>query len=318
MRGAEFAELGAFVAVAERNNFARAAAYLGIAPSTLSHNIRMLEERLGVRLFNRTTRSVALTEAGERLLTRVRPAFADLDEAVESINDFREQVSGTLRISVSTLPGHMIMTPILKGFLSRYPAITLEIAIDDTASDIVSGRFDAGIRYSNRIERDMVALKVGPDFGVVAVAAPSYLRNHPAPQTPEDLQHHNCIRYRKSDEQIFPWSFEKDGERIELSVGGSLIVNNPELGLRAVLEGIGVGYTADAFVRSYLESGELVALMADWSPPIHCYQIYYPGRRHMTMPLRLFIDYLREFTAQIAAGPAAQSAAGSPQPTPAD
>jgi DNA-binding transcriptional LysR family regulator len=315
MRGAEFAELGAFVAVAERASFARAAAYLGIAPSTLSHNIRMLEERLGVRLFNRTTRSVALTEAGEKLLSRVRPAFADLDEAVEAVNDFRESVSGNLRISVSTVPGHMIMAPILKGFLDRYPAITLEVAIDDTASDIVSGRFDAGIRYSNRIERDMVALKVGPDFRVIAAAAPSYLARRPKPLTPHDLQHHNCIRYRK-DEQIMPWAFEKDGESVEVAVGGSLIVNSPELLMRALLEGIGIGYTADAFVRAHIDSGELVPLLADWSRPNHCYQIYYPGRRHMTMPLRLFIDYLRDFTAQSAAAPAIPAAARPPQPAP--
>jgi DNA-binding transcriptional LysR family regulator len=315
MRGLEFAELSAFVAVAERNNFARAALYLGIAPSTLSHNIKTLEERLGVRLFNRTTRSVALTEAGERLLSRVRPAFTDLDEAVESINDFRESVSGTLRISVSTLPSHMILAPVLKGFLDQYPAITLEIAVDDSLSDIVSGRFDAGIRYSNRIERDMVALKVGPDFRIVAVAAPSYLERYPAPQTPYDLQRHNCIRYRKSDEQIIPWAFEKNGESVEISVGGSLIVNNSDLMLRAVLDGIGIGYSIDAFVKPYVERGELVTMLTDWSHPHHSYQIYYTDRRHMTMPLRVLIEYLRGITTP---GRAAPAAATAPVPAAAD
>jgi DNA-binding transcriptional LysR family regulator len=311
MRGAEFAELGAFVAVAEHNNFARAARNLGIAPSTLSHSIKTLEERLGVRLFNRTTRSVALTEAGERLLSRVRPAFADLDEAVDSLNVFRQEVGGTLRISVSTLPGHMILAPVMKGFLDRYPGITLEIAVDDSQSDIVSGRFDAGIRYSNRIERDMVTLKVGPQFRIVAIAAPSYLAGRPAPATPFDLQRHNCIRYRKPDGQILPWTFDKDGQSVEVSVGGSLIVNHPDMMLRAALDGVGIGYTIDAFVRPYLEQGALAALLADWSHPHHSYQIYYTDRRHMSLPLKLFIDYLRGVTTR---SPIAPAMARSPAP----
>jgi len=293
MRGAKFADLVAFVAVAERNNFTKAATYLGIAPSTLSHTIRTLEERLAVRLFNRTTRSVALTEAGERLLARVSPAFTELTEAVESVNDFRDSVSGRLRLSVSTLPAYMILMPLLRRFLVDHPAISLEIAIDDSTSDIVSGRFDAGIRYGKRIERDMVSLRVGPPFRIIAVAAPSYLRDHPMPLQPQDLQGHNCVRLRLPNEQLLPWLFEKEGDVIEVGVGGSLIVNNADLAIRAVLEGVGIGYSIDAYVQPWLDSGDLVALLADWSHPNHSYHIYYPDRRHMTMPLKVLIDALR-------------------------
>jgi DNA-binding transcriptional LysR family regulator len=293
MRGTAFAELDAFVAVAERNSFARAAAQLGVAPSTLSHTIRLLEERLAVRLFNRTTRSVALTEAGERLLSRVRPAFADLDEALESISDFRDEVGGSLRISVSTLPARMILAPVMAEFLRRYPAITLEIAVDDSLSDIVSGRFDAGIRYSNRIARDMVAIKVGPEFRMVAVASPDYLARHPPPRRPEELQTHDCVRFRKSDEQMLVWLFERDGASLEVEVGGALIVNNVDLAVQAALDGVGIAYLVDRYVQPHLVSGALVALLTDWSHPHHSYQIYYTDRRHMTLPLKLFIDYLR-------------------------
>src|SRR5487761_1905291 len=200
MRGSEFSELRAFMEVVEHGNFSRAAIYLGIAPSTLSQTIRSLESRLGVRLLQRTTRSVSVTEAGEYLLARIRPVFEELNLAVESINDFRDTPAGTLRLSVSSIPAHMILAPMLKNFLMAYPAINLEIDVDNSRIDIVKGRFDAGIRYGRVIANDMVMIKASAPSRMIAVASPAYLAMHGTPQTPQDLQGHACIRFRRGNQ----------------------------------------------------------------------------------------------------------------------
>jgi len=293
MRGTEFAELSAFVAVAERNNFARAAAYLGIAPSTLSQTIRALEERLGVRLFHRTTRSVAITEAGERLLSRIRPAFAELGAAVESINDFRDTPTGTLRLSVSSIPAQLIVAPLLKSFLTAYPAITIDVTVDDTTSDIVSGRHDAGIRYGRRIEQDMLLVRASAGSRIIAVASPAYLALHPAPKTPQDLRHHACIRFRREDQQIIPWEFEKNKKRVEIAVHGPLIVNDADLMVKAARDGIGIGYMVESYIADDIAQGRLVAMCTDWSPAHHSYYLYYASRRQLPVPLKLFVEFLR-------------------------
>ena len=294
MRGTEFAELSAFVAVAERKNFAKAAAYLGIVPSTLSQTIRSLEERLGVRLLYRTTRSVSITEAGERLLTRIRPAFEELNGAVESIGYFRNTPTGTLRLSVSTVPARMILAPLLKDFLVAYPAINLDITVDNTTSDIVSGRFDAGIRYGRRIEQDMLLIKVSPQSRIIAVASPDYLAAHPLPKTPEDLHHHACIRFRLDAQQLVPWEFEKNKKKIEIAVNGPLIVNDVDLMVKAARDGIGIGYMMEAYMAEDIKAGRLIPMLADWSPAYHSYYLYYVSRRQLPVPLKVFIEFLRK------------------------
>ncbi len=294
MEGAEFAGLKAFMAVVDNGNFTRAAAALGMAPSSLSQTIRHLEDRLGVRLLHRTTRSVSLTEAGERLLDQVRPAFEALHSAVESINDFRDTPMGVLRLSVSTVPARIILGPLLKDFTTRFPAIQLDVTVDDTQSDIVTGRFDAGIRYGRRIAQDMKLVRASAPFRVMAVASPDYLALHPAPKTPRDLQHHTCIRYRMANQQILAWEFEKNHQKVEIDVDGPLIVNDVDLVVQAACDGVGVGYVVEAHVMEQLKRGHLVPLLRDWSPAHHSYYLYYASRHLMSAPLRTFILYLRE------------------------
>ena len=294
MRGTEFAELSAFIAVAERGNFARAAAYLAIAPSTLSQTIQSLEERLGVRLLNRTTRSVSITEAGERLLARIRPAFEEMSSAVESINEFRDTPSGTLRLSVSTVPAQMIVMPLLKKFLQAYPAIHLDITVDDTSSDIVTGRFDAGIRYGWRIEQDMVLVKASAESRIIAVASPEYLATHPAPGTPQDLHAHACIRYRLDTQQIVPWEFTKGKKKVEIAVTGPLVVNDPDLLVKTACDGIGICYMVESYMAVPLREGKLVPLLTDWSTPSHSYYLYYTSRRQLPVPLKMFVEFLKQ------------------------
>jgi DNA-binding transcriptional LysR family regulator len=293
MNRAHFAELNAFVAVAERTNFARAAAHLGIAASTISQTIRSLEERLGMRLLNRTTRSVSLTDAGEKLLARIRPAIMELGAAVEDLNEFRDTPTGTLRLNVSSVPAQIVLAPVIKAFLAAYPAIALDITVDDGHGDIVSGRFDAGIRVGRRVARDMQIVRVSEPSRLIAIAAPEYLQRHPAPKAPQDLQRHNCIGLRIND-QLFAWEFAKGKSKIEMAVNGSLVVNAMDLAVRAVLDGIGVGYTIESYVASHIAAGRLVPLLADWSPGHHSYYLYYAGRRQLPVPLKVFIAFLRQ------------------------
>jgi len=293
MRGAEFAQLSAFNAIAEHGSFVKAAAVLGVSTSTLSQTMRALEERLGVRLLNRTTRSVAPTEAGDRLLARIRPALAELGSAVEAVNAFRDRPAGTLRLNVASLAGRMVIAPILSRFLAAYPAIALDLTVDDGMIDIVGGRFDAGIRAGRWIERDMIAVRISAESRLLAVAAPDYLARHPLPTVPQDLQHHNCIRFRGAG-AVFRWEFEKGGERTEVSVEGSLITTDIDLMLRAGLDGVGICYMLEGYVAPYLAEGRLVRLLDDWAPRYAGYHVFYPSRRQMPAPLKVFIDFLRD------------------------
>src|SRR3984893_12674122 len=220
MRKLGFAEMNAFVAIAERSSFAKAASHLGISRSTLSETIRGLEEKLGVRLLNRTTRSVALTEAGERLLVELRPALDSFESAVESVNVFRDKPAGHLRLTVPRPAAKMVIGPILSKFLAAYSAISPEIITDSALADIVRDRFDAGIRPGHRLEQDMVALRVGEDARPTVVASPDYLLRHPRPKAPGDLQAHNCIRLRFASGAMHPWAFEKRGKSLEVKAKG--------------------------------------------------------------------------------------------------
>jgi DNA-binding transcriptional LysR family regulator len=293
MQGHEIAELAAFAAIAEGSSFVKAASILGVSTSKLSKMIRALEERRGVRLFNRTTRNVALTEAGEHLFAQVRPALGELTTALESINAFRDTPAGMLRLTVSSVAAAMVIAPILSRFVATYPAITLDISVKDGSIDLIKGRFDAGIRRDKRIEQDMIAIRISRAARIVSIASPDYLAKHPAPKAPRDLRHHNCIRFRLADGTIAKWEFEKGSRKLAVAVNGSLIVDNINLMLRGALEGVGVGYLIEPYVDSFIQEGRLLPVLEDWSPRFSGWHIYYPSRRQMHPPLRVFIGFLR-------------------------
>jgi DNA-binding transcriptional LysR family regulator len=292
----QLAELTAFVAVAEQLSFTKAAVKVGIALPTMSQTIRSLEERLGVRLFNRTTRSVALTEAGDRLLAEIQPIVEGIDHALESVNLFRDKPIGTLRLAASRPSAIRVLAPMIQPFLAEYPAIRLEIGVDDTHSDIVSGRFDAGIRVGHRVERDMTILRLLDDFRMFAVAAPAYVARHPTPSIPRDLHAHNCIRYRMPwDGSIQPWIFNKGRQHTEIAVEGSLTVNDLELLLSATLDGVGVAYLAEPMIESYVAQGRLVTLLEGWSCTLPGIFLYHPSRRQTPMPLQVFLRFIEKW-----------------------
>jgi DNA-binding transcriptional LysR family regulator len=295
MSRVQLTELTAFVAVAEHRSFTKAAVQVGIALPTMSQTIRSLEERLGVRLFNRTTRSVALTEAGDRLLAEVLPILDGLDHAIGNVNSFREKPIGTLRLASLRTAARLLLAPLIQPFLAEYPAIRLEISIDDTRSDIVSGRFDAGIRVGHRVERDMTILRIMDEFRMLAVATPAYLERYPKPSLPVDLHNHNCIQYRSPwDGALQPWLFKGD-QQTEIAVEGSLIVNDWELLLSAIVDGVGVGYMPEPIVASHVAQGLLVILLEEWSETLPGLFLYHPSRRQTPMPLQVFIRFIEKW-----------------------
>src|SRR5215472_5930933 len=294
MRGLGLAEMSAFVAIAERASFAKAAAHLGVSRSSLSETIRALEEKLGVRLLNRTTRSVALTEVGERLLAQLRPVLDNLDAALESVNVFRDKPAGLLRLTVPRPAAKMVIAPILARFLAEYPAITLDISVDSALTDIVRGRFDAGIRPGHRVEQDMVALRVGEDARPTIVASPDYLRRHSAPKTPDELQSHNCIRMRFASGAVARWTFEKRGKGLEVLVTGSLITSDGDLAVRAALDGVGIARVPRSSIEALVRERRLVPLLEDWMPRSVGFFLYYPSRRQMPAALQAFVDFLKK------------------------
>jgi DNA-binding transcriptional LysR family regulator len=294
MRRPDLAELGAFLAVAERKSFARAADHLGIARSTLSETIRQLEERLGVRLLNRTTRSVGLTDAGQKLMERLRPVIDDFASALESINAFRDKPAGLLRLTVPPPAATYILAPVIARFLSAYPDIRLEISVDPALTDIVAERFDAGIRIDERIERDMIAVRISPPLHSVVVAAPSYLAAHEAPHSPADLAQHNCIRLRFPSGITLPWRFQQDGGTIEVAVDGTLVVNEAPLAMRAAIDGVGLLYIDIGHVAEHAEAGRLVSVLDDYATAFSGFFLYYPSRRQVPAPLQALVEFLRK------------------------
>ena len=295
MRGAEFAELKAFAAVVERASFARAAAHLGLSPSALSQTIRQLEARLGTRLLNRTTRSVAPTATGAQLHARIAPLFQDLAAAVAEAGAAAGHTGGTLRINTLGMAARQLIAPRLGAFHRAHPDVTLDIVVDDALGDIVAGRFDAGIRVGGRLEKDMVAVRLTPDVRMVAVASPAYLARHGTPRTPEALLGHACINWRlQADGQPSRWPFEKKGQRVELAVTGPVVTNNADIGTAAAVQGLGIGYAFDRLqVDAHLARGTLVPVLADWSVTLPGLFLYHPSRRHVPAALRAFIDTLR-------------------------
>jgi DNA-binding transcriptional LysR family regulator len=310
MRGTEFAEMSAFVAIAERQSFAKAATQLGIGRSTLSQSLRALEQRLGVRLLNRTTRSVSLTEAGARLLAHVRPSLVQLSAAFTELADYQQGPSGLLRIAVQPPVATSLIEPILARFLREYPGIQLDIAVIKMPADIIADGFDAGIRLGEQIERDMVAIRVMGEARFLVVASPDYLAHHPRPTTPRDLRHHDCIRNRLPNGAIFGWDFEKNGRALHAAVEGRLIVNDIELSIRVVREGLGLAYLLHDYIAADLRAGRLVALLEDWSPRLSGFFLYHSSRRQVTAPLQAFITFLKAEAARRGVAPATPPSAG--------
>ncbi|CAN7332764.1 LysR family transcriptional regulator [Phenylobacterium sp. LjRoot219] len=295
MNRIDFGELNAFAAVAEHRSFTRAAAQLGVALPTVSQTIRGLEERLGVRLFNRTTRSVALTEAGARLLDDVQPILGQLAEALERVNSFREKPMGSIRLAVSRPFATRVVAPLLKPFLSEYPEIRVEMVVEDARTDIVKSGFDAGIRVGYQVERDMTTLRITEPYRMLAVAAPAYLDGRPRPETPRDLHAHNCIQARAPwDGAILPWLFVNGDQRAEVAVAGSLTVNDADVWLRCVLDGVGVGFLPEPMVAPYIARGALVSLFADWSGERSGVFLYHPSRRQPPAPLQALISFIED------------------------
>jgi DNA-binding transcriptional LysR family regulator len=290
----DFDDLAAFVIVAEERSFTRAASRLAITSSGLSHMMRQLEERLGVRLLARTTRSVATTEAGERLLRTLQPAFADITRGIQQLGELRETPSGTVRITAGKHAAMYLVMPMLQAFHRDYPDIKVELIIGDRLEDIVASRFDAGIRFGERIDKDMIGVRIGPDIRAAVVGAPSYFARHPPPQTPKDLADHDCVTYyMESAGGAYAWEFEEDGRDIEVKVNGSFMINDSEMMIAAALAGSGLAYVFEDFTAEHVRSGRLISVLDDYCKPFAGYSIYYPSRRQMPPALSAFIEALR-------------------------
>ncbi|MFA6154651.1 LysR family transcriptional regulator [Mesorhizobium sp.] len=287
-------ELTALTAIVSHRSFRKAADDLGLSPSTLSHMMRTLERDMGVRLLNRTTRSVAPTEAGERLVTRLRPLLSDIDAALAEVDDFRGLVSGTLRVNTSEIGARLLLGSVVPAFLARYPKVSLDLVTEGRLVDIVAEGFDAGIRLGEAVPRDMIAVRFGGPARFIAVASPAYLADHPAPEVPDDLRAHTCIRFRLPSGKLYRWEFERHGQEIAIDVPGALTLDTMELMAEAAAGGLGIAYLSDKAAKPYFERGELVPVLDDWSPPIPGLFLYYPGRRLVPPALRAFIDVLKE------------------------
>ncbi|MGO4566363.1 LysR family transcriptional regulator [Rhizobium sp. 2YAF20] len=297
-------DLAAFVAIVSHRSFRKAADELGMSPSTLSHVLRTLEINMGVRLLNRTTRSVSPTEAGERLAARLVPVIRDFDLALEEVDEFRGRPSGTLRINTSEIAARVLLTSIVPAFLKCYPEMSLDLVTEGRLVDIVAEGFDAGIRLGESLPQDMIAVPFDGATRFVTVASPEYLRGRETPKTPDDLKDHVCIRFRMSSGKLFRWEFEKRGQEMAVDVTGPLTLDHMSLMTEAAVNGMGIAYISERLLRPYLESGALVLVLEDWCPWIPGLFLYYPGRRHVPLGLRAFIDVLKK------AGGAGAKAAG--------
>ncbi|WBO23719.1 LysR family transcriptional regulator [Sphingomonas abietis] len=296
MRPIDPGDLASFLAIARHGSFRRAADQMGCTPSALSHALRALEERLDVRLFNRTTRSVALTEAGEQLYARVAPAFRDIDDALDDLNNFRGTPAGTLRLNCARSSAEMVVRPIVGRFLAAHPQVKVDLVVSNGLIDLVSGGFDAGIRFGETIAQDMIALPIGPRQRSAVVASPAFLERHPRPARPEDLKTLPCIRLRFDSGRHYAWEFERGGVDIAVEVDGPLTMNDQSLMVEAALDGIGLAYAFEGQVETLLASGRLVRLLEDWCPDYAGFYLYYPGRRQLPAAMRAFVDFVRSET----------------------
>lgn len=284
--------LAAFAAVARHRSFRKAGAELTLSTSAVSYAIRALEDRLGVGLFHRTTRSVALTEAGQRLLERLQPALHQVSDALEEMNHFRAAPAGLLRINAARAAVPTQLGPRLTRFLHAHPDVRLELTENDGLVDIVSEGFDAGVRLHEFVPEDMVAVPLGRPLRGMIVASPAYLARHPAPQHPRDLLQHECIRFRFASGHLYKWQFERDGQSLELDVQGRLTLSEQTTIIRAVLDGFGLAYVLEDAARPWLDAGQMQAVLEDWSEPFPGFVLYYPRQRQMSSALRAFVDSL--------------------------
>src|SRR5215217_327318 len=283
-----------FLAVARARSFTRAAAQRGVSQSTLSHTIRELEERIGVRLLTRTTRSVSPTEAGERLLRNIGPRFEEIEAELQAVSELREKPAGTIRITATENATETILVPKLARLLREYPDIKVEIIIDYGLTDIVAQQYDAGVRSGEQVAKDMIAVRIGPDMRMAVVGAPSYFKKNPPPKSPKDLIGHNCINLRLPlHGGVYAWEFEKGGRELKVRVDGQLTFNATVQMLNAALAGAGLAYVPESMVKRYLASGRLKRVLEDWCLPYSGYHLFYPTRRQSSAAFALVVDALR-------------------------
>ncbi len=287
-------DLLAFLAVARERSFTRAAAKLGMSQSALSQIVRGLEERLGVRLLSRTTRSVAPTQAGERLLRTIAPKFDEMDVELEALSELREKPAGTIRITATEHAADAILMPALARILPNHPDIKVEVVIDYGLTNIVAGQYDAGIRPGELVAKDMIAVRIGPDLRMAVVGAPSYFATHKKPRIPQDLTSHNCVNLRlPTHGSLYAWEFEKNGRALNVRVEGQLVFNGAGALLNAALKGFGLAYLTQGQVQPYVTNGQLIRVLSDWCPPFSGYHLYYPSRRQSSPAFSLLVDALR-------------------------
>jgi DNA-binding transcriptional LysR family regulator len=287
-------DLAAFAAVANQQSFRKASDIMGVSRSALSHAIINLEAKLGVRLFNRTTRSVSLTHAGARLLAALDPVLKDLDQALDTLSEERGAPSGTLRINANKSGARILLADVVPRFLYLYPDVELDLVSEGRLIDVVEQGFDAGVRLQEAVPKDMIAVKFGGDVRFIAVAAPSYLEGKPTPNTPDDLHAHRCIRQRLPSGKRYRWEFSRRGDEIAIDVPGNLTLDDSDLLVQAAVDGQGIAYVPEHFARPFIASGRLVTILNDWCPPEPGFALYYPPSRHVPSSLRAFIDLLRE------------------------
>jgi DNA-binding transcriptional LysR family regulator len=293
MTRAPFDALAALVAVADERSFTRAARRLGVSPSALSHAVRGLEERVGMRLLARTTRSVAPTEAGAQLLSRVRPAFGDVHQALEQLSTLHGRPAGRVRLVLPRSAAIIVLVPRLAELARNYPGLVLDLTTDNSRVDLVAAGFDAGIQIGEFIQRDMVAVRVSADLRPAIVASPGYFASHAKPRHPRDLLHHACINFRLGTSGVYRWEFDKGRRSLAISVDGPLVVDDAEMAVRAAVDGIGVAFALEHHARPYLAAGQLMRVLQDWCPPFPGYFLYYPSRRQQPAALTALINTLR-------------------------
>jgi DNA-binding transcriptional LysR family regulator len=287
-------DLLAFRAVARERSFTRAAARMGVSTSALSHTMRGLEERLGIRLLSRTTRSVVPTEAGDRLLGVIGPHLDEIEAELDALSELRDKPAGTIRITTGAHAAHAILEPAIVGLLATYPDIKVELSVDAGFVDIVAARFDAGVRLGETVAQDMVAVRISPDMRMAAVGSPAYLAACEPPRTPHDLARHNCINLRfPTHGGLYAWEFEKDARALNVRVEGQLTVNDTAIALQAALDGLGLAYLPEDHVRADVEAGRLTRVLYDWCPPFPGYHLYYPSRRQHSLAFAVLIEALR-------------------------
>jgi DNA-binding transcriptional LysR family regulator len=294
MSSESYDQLAIFSVVARERSFTRAAAKLGISQPALSRTMRQLEERLGVRLLARTTRSVSPTEAGEHLLKVITPRLEEIDTELALLSEFRDKPAGRLRITAGEHAAIAVLQPVLAKLLPDHPDLHIEIIVDYGLTDIVAEGYDAGVRLGEQVAKDMIAVRIGPDVRMAVVGSPDYFARHPRPKTPRDLVQHNCIAIRlPTYGGLFPWEFEKKGEELKVRIEGQLVFNNIAMRLDAALKGLGLAYMPEDLVKTYVKEGRLIRVLSDWCPSFPGYHLYYPSRRQSSPAFTLFRDALR-------------------------